>query len=163
MKSFQHNANLLLNSGSASHSILESAELYNVLTSELPRIILREFEYNLGDVPQARPRKRDRVLAKAIDIIEASSHEMPRIGQLCKSVGVSERTLEYAFLERYQLTPKSYINATLLNKVNKELARNKDQMISEIATKYGFWHMGQFAADFKKQFGILPSSIFNKA
>ena len=58
MKSFQRNANLLLNRGSTYQTnIFESAELYNVLTSELPRIILREFEYNLGF--EARPKPRN--------------------------------------------------------------------------------------------------------
>jgi AraC-like DNA-binding protein len=32
-------------------------------------------------------------------------------------------------------------------------------MVSSIAAQYGFWHMGQFAADFKERFGVLPSEL----
>jgi len=43
--------------------------------------------------------------------------------------------------------------------VKKELFLNEELKISTIAGKYNFWHMGQFAKDFKRQFGVLPSEI----
>ena len=30
--------------------------------------------------------------------------------------------------------------------------------ISQIAIEWGFWHMGQFSADYKKMFGETPST-----
>jgi AraC family ethanolamine operon transcriptional activator len=29
--------------------------------------------------------------------------------------------------------------------------------IADVANRWGFWHMGQFAADYRRQFGELPS------
>ena len=74
---------------------------------------------------------------------------------------VSERTLEYAFLERYQVSPNSYIKAHHLKLVKNELVKLKGRKIrvSDIAIKFGFHHMGQFSVDFKKQFGLSPSKI----
>ena len=31
------------------------------------------------------------------------------------------------------------------------------RMTSKVANEWGFWHMGKFAADYKKLFGFLPS------
>jgi len=77
---------------------------------------------------------------------------------------VSERTLEYAFLEKFKVTPKEYIKATRLNKVRTELLQNnsKDCKISTLALFHGFLHMGQFAADYKKWFGESPSETLKR-
>ena len=41
-------------------------------------------------------------------------------------------------------------------------AKEQDLEISSIANKYGFWHKGQFAADFKKHFGKTPTNYIMK-
>nr|WP_299161693.1 helix-turn-helix domain-containing protein [uncultured Eudoraea sp.] len=85
--------------------------------------------------------------------------EAIRIDQLCRNAHVSERTLDYVFKEKYQVSPIEYIKAIKLNEVKKELLQSKEQLISSVAAKYGFWHMWQFAADFRKRFGELPSEV----
>ena len=103
-------------------------------------------------------------LKNAIDLINSQLDVMPTVSQLCHVTNVSERTLEYAFLEKYQVTPKEYIKANRLNKVKRELMLSKEQntQISTLAVEHRFWHMGQFAADFRKQFGKLPSEFLNR-
>jgi AraC-like DNA-binding protein len=34
--------------------------------------------------------------------------------------------------------------------------------ITDVANEWGFWHMGQFAADYQSQFGELPSETRNR-
>ncbi|NOR86105.1 MAG: helix-turn-helix domain-containing protein [Bacteroidales bacterium] len=99
-----------------------------------------------------------------MDIINDSEDELISIPELCGLVGVSERTLLYAFQNKFQISPSDYIKSVRLNKVRRDLFQLKDQnaSISTIAGKYHFWHMGQFAQDFRTQFGILPSSIVQR-
>ena len=104
-------------------------------------------------------RGRNRIWRKAVDFVADHIHEQISIPSLCSELDCSERTLQYAFQERFRVTPKDYIKATKLQKVKRELLTREELMISDIASKYGFWHMGQFAADFRKQFGKLPSQI----
>jgi AraC family ethanolamine operon transcriptional activator len=51
-----------------------------------------------------------------------------------------------------------------LNGVHRDLRKaNLDgKRISDVANDWGFWHMGQFAADYKKLFGELPSEILGE-
>ena len=63
----------------------------------------------------------DAALKNAIDLINSQLDVMPTVSQFCHVTNVSERTLEYAFLEKYQVTPKEYIKANRLNKVKREL------------------------------------------
>jgi AraC family ethanolamine operon transcriptional activator len=75
---------------------------------------------------------------------------------LCKA---SERTLRYAFQEHFGVSPKTYLSVYRLNKVRKELRNDHlaSIKISDIANQWGFWHIGQFAADYRKLLGGLPS------
>ena len=106
-------------------------------------------------------RKRDKALNQAIELINDSELSISSVSELCAETKVSERTLEYAFKERFQIAPKQYIKSIRLHRVREELIRNRGSKtnISAVAGKFGFWHMGQFASDFYKQFGILPSQI----
>jgi len=45
-----------------------------------------------------------------------------------------------------------------LNGVRRQLGRvAPDIPITDVANSWGYWHMGQFAADYRKHFGELPS------
>jgi len=35
--------------------------------------------------------------------------------------------------------------------------------LSDIAARWGFWHLSHFAADYKSMFGELPSETLNAA
>jgi len=104
-------------------------------------------------------RKRDKALRVAESYIAESDGDLVTIAELCSVANVSERTLEYAFREQYNLTPKSYTLIHRMNNVRKQLRRSNPGKgtISEIARLHGFWHMGQFGADYKKIFAELPS------
>ncbi|MFK5894624.1 MAG: helix-turn-helix domain-containing protein [Pseudomonadota bacterium] len=134
---------------------------HNILINNIIHKLLKYIERsNQHDffIPQ---KKKDIALRKAVDVINNQSENVLSIQQLCKLVGVCERTLQYAFNSKYQVSPCEYIKAVRLNKVKRELFLLKDQNIniSTLAGKYNFWHMGQFAKDFKLQFGMLPSEI----
>ncbi|MFV2073945.1 MAG: helix-turn-helix domain-containing protein, partial [Thermoanaerobaculales bacterium] len=36
-------------------------------------------------------------------------------------------------------------------------------LVTDVANSWGFWHMGQFAADYRRQFGELPSETLRRA
>jgi AraC family ethanolamine operon transcriptional activator len=81
------------------------------------------------------------------------------VQKLVEETGVSVRTLEYSFLERFGTSPKAVLKSLRLSGANRELISTVEGsiQISDIATRWGFWHMGQFAKDYKKMFGELPS------
>ncbi len=117
---------------------------------------LNKQEHSTINIPNS---KQNKAVDKALEIIHNEEAELTPVGQLCKLVGVSERTLYNAFKNRFKASPNEYVKAIRLNKVKKELFTNENESISSLAGKYHFWHMGQFAKDFKNQFGVLPSDV----
>lgn len=83
--------------------------------------------------------------------------DAPSVTTLASVAGISRRTLEYSFAEHLGISPKTFINNTRLNAVRKILRAGDVPKIADAANTWGFWHMGQFAADYRKLFGELPS------
>ncbi len=113
----------------------------------------------------SRPlRLRDRAVNKAVHCIRDSGHVPLAMSDLCRMAKASERTLEYGFRERFGMTPKSYLLKYRLNGVHRQLraAHPAKTKIVDWANQWGFWHMGQFAADYRKLFGELPSETLKR-
>ncbi|WP_416676656.1 helix-turn-helix domain-containing protein [Egbenema bharatensis] len=79
--------------------------------------------------------------------------------ELCEKLYVSQRTLRYAFQECLGMSPMTYLKTQRLKQVRRQLkAPDQNQTtVTDIAIQYGFWHMGQFAQDYRKMFGERPS------
>lgn len=61
-------------------------------------------------------------------------------------------------MDEFGVGPKHYLHVRRLAGVRSDIiSRTGENCISDIANRWGFWHMGKFAADYKTQFGELPS------
>ena len=107
----------------------------------------------------AHNAERAQVLKQAVSAIKERPSDVLTVAALCRIVGASERTLHYAFVERYGLPPARFMKACRLNGARSDLSRIDSQgiKISDVANKWGFWHLGQFAKDYRLWFGELPS------
>jgi AraC family ethanolamine operon transcriptional activator len=108
--------------------------------------------------PTPSHRVRDLAVRRTLDWIDQHDCESPSVTDLCRAARVSRRTLEYAFQDRFGISPKAYMIVRRLNGVRGEIKRGAgDQSITRSANRWGFHHMSQFAALYKRQFGELPS------
>ena len=101
---------------------------------------------------------------QAISCIQTNARENLTVKGLAKQTGVSQRTLEYVFKEKTGLSPKQFIRTFRLNRVKRELIRSHypGHNVTDIAMGWNFWHMGQFAKDYNKLFGELPSKTLGR-
>ena len=81
------------------------------------------------------------------------------IADLCHAAEISDRTLHAAFKRFRNISPLNYLQNIRLEKVHHELCGNLTAAsITDIASKWGFTHMGRFASAYKKRYGETPSS-----
>ena len=65
--------------------------------------------------------------------------------------------------EHIGITPKQCLQAVRLTGVRRDLRRSGAKAkIADVANRWEFWHMGQFAADYRHQFGELPSETLQR-
>lgn len=104
-----------------------------------------------------REQSSTKVFNKAQEVIENNLQNPLSVLDLSLKVGVSERNLRYIFQHQSGISPKRYIQNFKLNLVRKMIQDRKNEKIIVLARDQGFWHSGQFALDYKRLFGELPS------
>lgn len=133
-----------------------AARLRPKLEEELAYLVLACL--NCGGLPAARYSGRLRVLDRAVHMLRTDQCLSLGVGELAAAAGTSRRTLEHAFRDGFGLGPGKYIKVRRLNAVNRVLLQGKGgTSVADIACEYGFRHLGQFAADYRRLFGELPS------
>ena len=101
---------------------------------------------------------RKNVVDRTRQFLDHHLDEPVTVTQLCERANVSRRTLQYSFESILGISPIQYLRVSRLNGVRRALVQaEKSQSVSEIATQWGFWHLSQFAQDYKKLFGERPS------
>jgi AraC family ethanolamine operon transcriptional activator len=113
--------------------------------------------------PDAHPDRlgsRRQLVRQAEALMDAYPDGAMTILRLCQALAVSERSLHYAFEEIMGQTPMAYYRHKRLNAVRRYLkqARPLGITVAEAGHAWGFWHTGQFAADYRRLFGELPST-----
>ena len=76
---------------------------------------------------------------------------------LCRELGVRDRNLRRTFHERVEVGPMVYFKYLRLNAVRSRLREAPDLGIADVARSFGFHHLGNFAADYRRLFGERPS------
>jgi len=142
--------------GKAESGRRELAEAFNFdIAASVVRILGRDH----SRAPRASAPFRYAALKRALRLIdEPGQPSPPSVAQMCKIVGASWATLDRAFAEEFGVSPKAYIRSRRLGAVRRELLKSEPgALIADIASHSDFWHMGRFAADYRRQFGELPS------
>ena len=87
------------------------------------------------------------------------------VEDLCRATGLPERTLRLLFLEQFGESPVRVLRARRLCLVYEALREPGVgfRQIRQVAGSCGFWHMGQFAADYRALFGERPSDTVRRA
>jgi len=144
---------------------IDTVPVRMALETTIPQLILNMIDETQDiKIRSLLTKKRKRALA-AIEQNLAGPTPPTRVGALCQVAGISERTLQYLFRQKYGIAPKTYLKRVQLNGVHRALCRINPEKtkISDIANEWGFWHMGQFAKDYNHFVGELPSTTVTKS
>jgi len=102
--------------------------------------------------------RRAKVSAAMRALLEDSLEGSMTIADLCTRMGVRERTLYLACQEAFGKPPKRLLHEFRLNAVRRHLSQPSDLTdVTSVALRFGFLHLGRFAADYRNQFGERPS------
>jgi len=143
---------------------INSSAFHQIFTKEIPSMILNSVITEKSIVQPSTLGFRKQRLHKALEYLKSCEDEMPTVQELCLITETCQRTIEYAFKEKYGFGPKEYMKKLSLNHVRNALksADPDTATIKHLAGGFGFWHMGQFSADYKKLFCESPSETLRE-
>jgi AraC family ethanolamine operon transcriptional activator len=113
-----------------------------------------------GAIP-TKPR-RHQIVSKAREYVLANRERPVGVPELCEKLHVSRRTLQYCFQDALGMAPATYLRTIRLNGARRELCEAA-RSVQDVAAAWGFWHLSQFATDYRKLFGKRPSETLKES
>jgi AraC-like DNA-binding protein len=100
-----------------------------------------------------------RIVARARAYIESRLEHPITIDEIAAAAFASRRTLHRAFHELLGETPHGYVLKLRLSRIRHDLAGAEEarRTITRVAHKWGLPELGRMAAQYREQFGELPS------
>jgi AraC-like DNA-binding protein len=108
---------------------------------------------------ETRPGRR--TVREAIDLVSAEDQATWTIPELARTVGVTVRALEMGFRKELGKTPREFVREQRLLRAHDELLRanpGDGTTVTEVASRWGFWHAGRFATSYSGRFGVRPAT-----
>jgi AraC family ethanolamine operon transcriptional activator len=103
-------------------------------------------------------KHRKQVVDRVVLYLESHKDRPVRIAELCAAVGASRRTLQYSFESIVGISPVQYVRAIRLNGARRCLqSADEKTTVADVAAAWGFFHLSQFAKDYRELFGERPS------
>jgi len=146
----------------AKQSIFQQFENEGVFISILSKILNQKTKTTSITQKKLSDQK---LLRRAKEFIRNNSTCAFTLHELCRFLGTSLSTVERLFKKELNMTPTNYMVAYRISMVRKEILAYPETKISDIALKYGFYHLGRLSSLYKAYFGCLPSQdkrrVFN--
>ncbi|GLZ50365.1 AraC family transcriptional regulator [Actinomycetospora sp. NBRC 106375] len=101
-------------------------------------------------------------IRRAAELLERRAGEPWTIEQLARAVSVSARALHNGFRKELETTPIQYLHEIRLQRVRDELLIGEATQVSDVAVKWGFYHLGRFSQQYRRRFGVLPSETLRQ-
>lgn len=137
-----------------------AAELFSFSAAALLLEHLSDREAGSRAISQISKR---RAVRRSLECLADADTAPLTVSELSEQTGVTVKTLYRAFSREFDMGPKRYIHVRRLCGVRQQLlSPDFNNTIADAANSWGFWHMGQFAADYRQHFGELPSDTLGK-
>jgi AraC-like DNA-binding protein len=145
--------------------LARSPKAVALLTEAALQLIFAKVPHRLIDrLDRHPPVATPRHIQQAIDYMHANLHLPLAMSDVADVVGISHRSLQIGFRRFRNATPTAYLRRVRLEACHTELSLPENNLpVNEIALKWGFTHMGRFAAQYRSAFGVYPSQTVKHA
>jgi len=153
----------------ATLSLLGDTGLHPKLFSHIEQLVIDSLlltqPHNFSSAISASGRPAHSALVRrAMAYMHEHMGEPLRVGLVARQCGVSVRSLQAGFQREVGLAPSDWLRAERLDRVYAALSEAQPGTagVTDIALQWGFVHLSDFAAHFRKRFGEKPSQVLSR-
>lgn len=135
------------------------------LSDGLQRALLLAVDHEYREaLARPHPPSRPRTVKRAIDAMHAHADQPLTMAGLAEIAGTSVRSLQEGFKRHVGMAPMAYLRQVRLARVHAELQRAGPGRITvaKVAHRWGFPHLGRFAAVYRERYGVAPSQTLRE-
>ncbi|PCK78690.1 AraC family transcriptional regulator [Rhizobium sophoriradicis] len=142
----------------------ESPLAVSALCDATVYLLLEAFPHRYSnDLTLPAPAPTPRHVKWAIDFMHAHIAEPISLSEIATAAKVSIRTLQQGFRQFRNTTPIAYLHEIRMAAAHRDLLESgAKQAVADIALRWGFTHLGRFAAEYRKRFSQLPSQTLKR-
>ncbi|QYJ02992.1 AraC family transcriptional regulator [Nocardioides panacisoli] len=108
---------------------------------------------------EARPR----IVSRVYDAMEADPSRDWTAAEMAREAGVGIRRLQQGFRRYAGTTPTHALQEIRLARVHDDLLAGATDTVADAAYRWGFTHLGRFAAAYRAAYGVPPSATLRGA
>jgi AraC family ethanolamine operon transcriptional activator len=110
-------------------------------------------------------RMRQRIVHEADQYLRANPARPVYTDELCAALGASATRLHQAFTATFGVSPHRYLKMRRMGMARTALLSRAGpwHSVKAAALSHGFWHLGQFAHDYRAMYGESPSETLARA
>jgi AraC-like DNA-binding protein len=125
---------------------------------------LRVVPPQLDQLPAELLHPRQAKLRAVVEHIHAHADDPITITDLAEVAGLSVRSVQEAFRRTFGVSPLNYLRQVRLDRVHEELLARDSRTVSvgQVATRWGFAHLGRFSAAYAERFGEYPKQTLRR-
>ena len=99
------------------------------------------------------------IMRRLRDLLKDNPSRPIYIPEICAAIRVPERTLRQCCHEQLGMSPKQFLLLCRIHQARRVLRTTSpaETTVTEIAMRFGFWHLSRFAETYRSTFGELPS------
>ncbi|NMH95793.1 AraC family transcriptional regulator [Pseudonocardia acidicola] len=104
-------------------------------------------------------------IRQAVDLLESEPETPFTAVDVARAVGLSVRSLQEGFARHVGVPPMTYLRQVRLRRAHADLVAADPARcgVAEVATRWGFTHLGRFAAAYRRRYGTSPSETLRRA
>jgi AraC-like DNA-binding protein len=145
----------------------ESPLIMSSAAQHLAATVLTTMPNNAKLEPTATDRRDAKpvLLRRAIAYIDENAQNDIALADIAAAVYVTPRALQYMFRRHLGTTPMEHVRRVRMDLAHQELVTNdrSTTTVSAVARRWGFSHIGRFAARYRKTYGCSPNETLDGA
>lgn len=102
-------------------------------------------------------------VAGSMELFKAGSGNRHSVKEVCRQIGVTNKTLIQSFQKHVGITPARYMQLQSVNQALASLARHPQQRLTELAHQLHFFDQSHFIHSFKTFTGLTPTQYAHYA
>lgn len=126
--------------------------------------LLHAADHPYREALAAPPRPaRPAAIKRAVDLLEAEPTVPWTVADVARQAGLSVRALQDGFARNLGMSPMSYLRQVRLRRAHADLRTADPERctVASVAARWGFHHLGRFAAAHREQYGRSPSQTLS--
>ncbi len=126
----------------------------------LELVALLAHQFSVGEQTEAAELSPDEVarLHRARELLLDGLEAPPNLAQLARQSGLNERKLKMGFKALFGTPVFQYLRRTRMERAHELLSRGQHS-VTEVALAVGYANPSKFAAAFRREYGLSPSTL----